>query len=161
MKQTGTVEEYTNRFVELLRKIDPDDKYPQEYRIRIYKKGLSPEIQKWVNLNADQSDLDNIYEIAKKVEETDCDPVEQTYHQTQAQPTAEWSALAKVLQDLTSRLDRVEQTKRNNNWNNNNNQQQSSRNNKSGFTCYNCGGSGHARKDCPSPAQSQKSQNNN
>ena len=89
MKQTGTVEEYTNKFVELMMKIDPKKEYPDEYRIRIYKKGVKPEIRKWVNLNAEQNDLDDIFETAKSVEEADYDPIEQTYHQTQAQLTAE------------------------------------------------------------------------
>jgi hypothetical protein len=128
IKQTGTVEEYANRFIDLAHKVDPEEEYPDEYKLRLFKKGLKPEIRKWVNLNADNT-IDSVIEMAKKIEETEYDPVEQTYHQTQTQTTPEWDALAKVLQDLTSRLDRVETGRRYNNKNNNGGQQQNQQNN--------------------------------
>jgi hypothetical protein len=33
LQQTGSVDEYTDKFVNLLRKVDPDNDYPIEYRI--------------------------------------------------------------------------------------------------------------------------------
>ena len=146
--------------MELGSKVDPKNDYPEEYKIRIFKKGLKPEIRKWVNLNADDT-MESIIETAKNVEEADSDPLEQTYHQTQAQPTGEWSALAKVLQDLTSRLDHVESGRRYNNQSNNNNQQRNQPRDRTAIVCYSCGGKGHVSRVCPNNSQSVNQPSNN
>ena len=48
MKQEGTVDQYTNHFMDLLRKVNPEDEYPETYKLRLYRRGLKSDLKKWV-----------------------------------------------------------------------------------------------------------------
>ena len=150
LQQTGSIDEYTNRFNALLKKVDPINAYPDDYKTRTYKRGLKPEIRKWVRINADGT-LQNIINVAKTVEEANSEEPTLAYHQTQTKPTADLTQLTTVLQNLTSRLETLETPKRpafqprNNDWN------YSRNNNYQPPICYNCNETGHLSRNCNKP----------
>ena len=79
LQQTGSIDEYTNRFNALLKKVDPTNAYPEDYKTRTYKRGLKPEIRKWVKMNSDGT-LPNIINVAKTIEEANSEEPASTYH---------------------------------------------------------------------------------
>ena len=148
------MDEYTDRFYELLRKADPDNHIHNDNRVRMYRCGLKPELKKWVKVNADGT-LANTIEVAKKAEEAENDTLNRNYHQSQTTSVNDMSAILKALQDLTQKLTIGEtyNRPRNNQYNNNSNW--NSQNNNAALTCYNCGEKGHIRPNCQKPRHDQ------
>jgi hypothetical protein len=152
LQQTGSVDEYTDQFVNLLRKVDPDNNYPLEYRVRTFRRGLKPEIKKWVQITADGT-LENMVEIARNVEKADADSPTRGYHQAQSQSTATMDTLLNALQGLTKRLENLETYQRPNYQRNNQYRGQNNRSANNLIVCYNCGEQGHVRYNCNKPLQ--------
>ena len=150
LQQTGSIDEYTNRFNALLKKVDPTNAYPEDYKTRTYKRGLKSDIRKWVKINADGT-LANIINVAKTVEEANVEEATPTYHQTQSHPTTDLAQLTTVLQNLTSRLETLEAPKRTTYPPRNNNQNYPRNNNYQPPTCFNCNEVGHLSRNCNKP----------
>ena len=97
LQQTGTLDEYTDKFYELLRKADLEDHIHNDNRVRMYRRGLKPELKKWVKVNADGT-LGNTIEVARKAEEAEAETNSRTYHQAQTNSTNDMSTILEALQ---------------------------------------------------------------
>ena len=70
LQQTGTVEHYTNKFNELVQKVDPNKNYPLSYKKRLYRRELKSAIRKWTTFQ-DGNTLQELVDTAKQAEEAE------------------------------------------------------------------------------------------
>ena len=152
LQQTGTLDEYTDKFYELFRKADSEDHIHNDNRVRMYRRGLKPELKKWVKVNADGT-LGNTIEVARKAEEAEAETNSRTYHRAQTNSTNDMSTILEALQQLTQKLATTETQNRPRYNQYNNHSNWNSQNNNSTLTCYNCGEKGHIKPNCPKPRQ--------
>ena len=69
----------------------------------MYRRGLKPELKKWVKVNADGT-LANTIKIAKRAEKAENETFNRNYHQSQTTSNSDMNAILKALQDLTQQL---------------------------------------------------------
>ena len=147
LQQTGTVEQYSNKFTQLIQRIDPDGDYPVEYKTRTYLRGLKPEIRKLVKIS-NFGTLEEMIDAAKIIEDAENEIPKKSYHQTSTQPPLDLSNLTAALENFTNRLNNLESGYnrpnqfQNNNWRNTN---------RPPITCYNCSEVGHTSRICTKP----------
>src|SRR5581483_3845394 len=153
------MKEYTDKFINLLRKVDPENEYPEEYKIRTYRRGLKPEIRKWIQISADGTFI-NMVQVVKNVEKADADIPTRGYHQSQTQDNSTLNAILVALQGLNQRIESIETNKGSNYNRNNSGYRSNNQNSKPVSTCYNCGEPGHIRSNCSKLQSYQNNQNN-
>ena len=107
LQQTGSVEQYTNRFNELIRKVDPDGVYPLSYKKRIYRRGLNPALRKWTTFQ-DENTFQELVDAAKLSEEAEKESTPKPSHQNLAQNSSDMVTLASAIQQIALRLDKME-----------------------------------------------------